>query len=166
MEPRPQVAEYRLIGYETRALNREDFNNDKVDAGEIGAGLQVTALYEIAAPGSPGLKNDPLRYGTEPVLMTTNELGFLRLRWKAPGASESELIEQPILPTDGAPSEDARFAAAIAGMGQLLAGGTYLGNWGWDQAIALAEGAKGEDPYGYRAEAVSLMRMAQALELD
>lgn len=159
-----QVAEYRLIGYETRALNREDFNNDKVDAGEIGAGLQVTALYEIAAPGSPGLKNDPLRYGTEPVPMTTDELGFLRLRWKAPGATESQLIEQPILPTDTPPTEDARFAAAVAGMGQLLTGGTYLGTWGWDRAIALAEGAKGEDPYGYRAEAVSLMRMAQALE--
>ena len=159
-----EVAEYRLIGYETRALNREDFNNDKVDAGEIGAGLQVTALYEIAAPGSPGLKNDPLRYGTEPVPMTTDELGFLRLRWKAPGAAESQLIEQPILPTATPPTEDARFAAAVAGMGQLLTGGTYLGDWGWDQAIALAEGAKGEDPYGYRAEAVSLMRMAQALE--
>lgn len=159
-----QVAEYRLIGYETRALNREDFNNDKVDAGEIGAGLQVTALYEIAAPGSPGLKNDPLRYGTEPVPLTTNELGFLRLRWKAPGATESQLIEQPILPTATPPTEDARFAAAVAGMGQLLTGGTNLGNWGWDQAIALAEGAKGEDPWGYRAEAVSLMRMAQALD--
>ena len=159
-----QVAEYRLIGYETRALNREDFNNDKVDAGEIGAGLQVTALYEIAAPGSPGLKNVPLRYRTEPVPMTTNELGFLRLRWKAPGATESQLIEQPILPTATPPADDARFAAAVAGMGQLLTGGTYLGDWGWDQAIALGEGAKGEDPWGYRAEAVSLMRMAQALE--
>lgn len=159
-----QVAEYRLIGYETRALNREDFNNDKVDAGEIGAGLQVTALYEIAAPGSPGVKNDPLRYGTEPVPMTTDELGFLRLRWKAPGEAESQLIEQPILPSDTPPAEDARFAAAVAGMGQLLTGGTYLGNWGWDQAIALAEGAKDEDPDGYRAEAVNLMRMAQALE--
>ena len=96
--------------------------------------------------------------------MTTNELGFLRLRWKAPGATESQLIEQPILPTATPPTEDARFAAAVAGMGQLLTGGTYLGDWGWDQAIALGEGAKGEDPWGYRAEAVSLMRMAQALE--
>lgn len=159
-----QVAEYRLIGYETRALNREDFNNDKVDAGEIGAGLQVTALYEVAAPGSPGLRNDPLRYGSEPVPVTTDELGFLRLRWKAPGATESQLIEQPILPTDTPPADDARFAAAVAGMGQILTGGTYLGDWSWDQAIALAEGAKGQDPWGYRAEAISLMRMAQALE--
>lgn len=158
-----QVAEYRLIGYETRALNREDFKNDKLDAGEIGAGLQVTALYEIAAPGSPGLRNDPLRYGSAPVPPASDELGFLRLRWKAPGADDSQLVEQPILPTDTPPSEDARFAAAVAGMGQLLTGATYLGNWGWDQAIALAEGAKGQDPWGYRAEAVTLMRLAQAL---
>lgn len=158
-----QVAEYRLIGYETRALNREDFKNDKLDAGEIGAGLQVTALYEIAGPGSPGLRNDPLRYGSAPVSPASDELGFLRLRWKAPGADDSQLVEQPILPTDTPPSEDARFAAAVAGMGQLLTGATYLGNWGWDQAIALAEGAKGQDPWGYRAEAVTLMRLAQAL---
>ena len=79
MEPR-QVAEYRLIGYETRALRREDFNNDALDAGEIGAGLQVTAIYEVTAPGSPALLNDPLRYGTDPDAVTSDELGFLRLR--------------------------------------------------------------------------------------
>lgn len=157
-----QVAEYRLIGYETRALRREDFNNDRVDAGEIGAGLQVTALYEVTAPGSPALRNDPLRYGPSPTLGDRDELGFLRLRYKEPGAETSQLIETPITGDEPADAE-ARFAAAVAGMGQLLQGSPYLGQWSWDQAIALALGAKGDDPYGYRAEAVTLMRLAQSL---
>ena len=157
-----EVAEYRLIGYETRALRREDFNNDKVDAGEIGAGLQVTAIYEVTAPGSDALRNDPLRYGTAPAPEGASELGFLRLRWKAPGEDQSQLIETPIPGTEPATSE-ARFAASIAGFGQLLQGSTYLGDWGWDQAIDLALSARGEDPFGYRIEAVNLMRLAQSL---
>lgn len=158
-----QVAEYRLIGYETRALQREDFNNDKVDAGEIGAGLQVTAIYEITPVGSEALRNDPLRYGTAPEAKGgSDELGFLRLRWKAPGAASSQLIERPITGQEAA-TDDSRFAAAIAGFGQLLQGSVYLGDWSWDQAIALALSARGDDPYGYRIEAVSLMRLAQSL---
>lgn len=158
------VAEYRLIGYETRSLRREDFNNDAVDAGEIGAGHAVTALYEVTAPGSAALLNDPLRYATPaPTGDVGSELGFLRLRYKEPGADTSQLIETPIPAATETPDEDARFVAAIAGMGQLLTGATYLGDWGWDQAIALADGARGEDPFGYRIEAVSLMRLAQTL---
>jgi Ca-activated chloride channel family protein len=157
-----QVAEYRLIGYETRALRREDFNNDRIDAGEIGAGLQVTALYEVTAPNSPALLNDPLRYATNPEVVTSNELGFLRLRYKDPGQTASKLIETPITGTSDA-SDDARFAAAIAGFGQLLQHSTYVGNWGYDQAIALANTAKGPDEFGYRSEAVTLMRLAQSL---
>ncbi len=157
-----QVAEYRLIGYETRALRREDFNNDKVDAGDIGAGLQVTALYEVAAPGSPAILNDALRYAPAPETTSPHELGYLRLRYKEPGQTTSKLIETPITPDVPATSE-ARFAAAIAGFGQLLEHSTYLGTWGYDQAIALAIAAKGADPYGYRAEAVTLMRLAQSL---
>lgn len=159
-----QVAEYRLIGYETRALRREDFNNDRVDAGEIGAGLQVTALYEITAPASPALLNDALRYGPAPAASASPELGFLRLRYKDPGADRSQLLETPITGTEPADAE-ARFAAAIAGMGQLLQGAPYLGQWGWDDAIALATQARGADPYGYRAEAITLMRLAQSLSL-
>lgn len=158
-----QVAEYRLIGYETRALKREDFNNDKVDAGEIGAGLQVTAIYEVTAPGSEALLNDPLRYGAAPAGPTEGELGFLRLRWKAPGAEDSQLIETPITGQEPA-TDEARFAAAIAGFGQLLQGSVYLGDWGWDQAVELALSARGEDPYGYRIEAVNLMRLAATLD--
>lgn len=157
-----QIAEYRLIGYETRALRREDFNNDKVDAGEIGAGLQVTAIYEVTPVGSDAVLNDPLRYGTATATPAEGELGFLRLRWKAPGEDESQLIEQPITGQEPATTE-ARFAAAIAGFGQLLQGSVYLGDWGWDQAIELALSARGEDPYGYRVEAITLMRLAQSL---
>ena len=159
-----EVAEYRLIGYETRVLAREDFNNDRVDAGEIGAGHSVTALYEVTAPESPALLNDPLRYGAaEPVTLTNGELGFLRLRYKEPGEGVSELIETPILPGTGEADTEARFAASIAGFGQLLTGAKYLGDWGWDEAIALALEGRGDDPFGYRAEAVSLMRLAQTL---
>ncbi|WP_421800975.1 vWA domain-containing protein [Gemmobacter aquaticus] len=158
-----QVAEYRLIGYETRALNREDFNNDRVDAGEIGAGHQVTALYEITAPESPARLTDPLRYGSEPAPIDAAELGFLRLRYKAPGSADSTLIEAPITAQNAPADADARFAAAIAGFGQLLTGSPYVQDWDWADAITLAEGARGDDPFGYRVEAVNLMRLAQSL---
>lgn len=158
-----RVAEYRLIGYETRALQREDFNNDKVDAGDIGAGTQVTAIYEITPPGSAALLNDPLRYGAPPATGDSAELGLLRLRSVKPGETQSTLTETPILPETAAPSKDAEFAVAIAGFGETLRGGKYLGDWGWPQMIALAQGARGEDPFGYRAEAVTLMRLAESL---
>jgi Ca-activated chloride channel family protein len=158
-----QVAEYRLIGYETRALRREDFANDRVDAGEIGAGHAVTAIYEITAPDSPARATDDLRYGQAAAGDASGELGFLRLRWKDPGAADSQLVELPITPDMAPAGTEARFAAAVAGFGQLLAGSTYLGDWGWEDAIALALSGRGDDPFGYRAEAVNLMRLAQAL---
>jgi Ca-activated chloride channel family protein len=157
-----QIAEYRLIGYETRGLRREDFNNDAVDAGEIGAGHSVTALYEITPVGSPARLTEPLRYGEQVVTSQSDELGFFRLRYKLPGEEESRLIEAPIT-GGGVQNEDMRFAAAIAGFGQLLTGSPYLGDWDYSQAIELANSAKGEDPFGYRAEAVRLMRLAQSL---
>ncbi|MEL6643135.1 MAG: VWA domain-containing protein [Pseudomonadota bacterium] len=158
------IAEYRLIGYETRALRREDFNNDAVDAGEIGAGHQVTAIYEVTPVGSPAVRIDDLRYGTSEVTATSDEIGFLRMRYKTPGAAESQLIETPVMPGQGTVSDDIRFSAAIAGFGQLLRDGTYLGDWGYADAIALANGARGEDPFGYRTEAVTLMRLAESLD--
>ena len=157
------VAEYRLIGYETRALNREDFNNDRVDAGEIGAGTAVTAIYEITPVGSPAQLSNPLRYQAETAAATTTELGFLKLRLKAPGASESRLIEVPINPDMAAVTDEVRFATAIAGFGQLLRGSPFLQDWGYGDAIALASGARGADAFGYRAEAVTLMRLAKTL---
>lgn len=157
------VAEYRLIGYETRALSRTDFNNDAVDAGDIGAGIAATALYEITPVGSPAQLSDPLRYQTTEAGSTSDELGFLRLRYKTPGASESQLIETAIT-TDLQEQADTGFAMAIAGFGQLLRGDSkYLGQWNYYDAIALADASKGDDPYGYRAEAIRLMRLAQSL---
>ncbi len=161
------VAEWRLIGYETRALAREDFNNDKVDAGEIGAGHTVTAIYEITAPDSAARTVDPLRYGEAAAEAGKDgELGFLRLRYKDPGAEVSKLLEVPITQGMGSVGPDQKFAAAIAGFGQLMTGAKYLGDWGWDDAIALALDGRGEDPFGYRAEAVSMMRLAQSLSAN
>ncbi len=153
------VAEYRLIGYETRALNREDFNNDKVDAGEIGAGHQVTALYEITPVGSPAILNDPLRYTAEAAPLDATKLGFFKLRYKSPGVSESQLITTPI--TASETPTDAGFAAAIAGFAQLLKGSNYTKDYTFEDAITLATQTKGADPFGYRAEAIGLMELAK-----
>ncbi|MBT9446617.1 MAG: VWA domain-containing protein [Hyphomonadaceae bacterium] len=162
-----RIAEYRLIGYETRMLNREDFNNDRVDAGEIGAGANVTAIYELTPVGGRTL-NDPLRYQSpRPAAAPSGEIGFLRIRWKPPGATQSQLIERPITDRDAAPSlarapEATRFATAVAGYGQLLRGDPYLDRgYGFDQVIELAQGARGEDPFGWRAEFVQLARAAK-----
>lgn len=163
------VEEYRLIGYENRVLAREDFNNDQVDAGEIGAGHSVTALYELALVGSGGAASDPLRYQPSAATGTpnTNELAFLRLRHKAPGAAESVLNEQPI--QRGAiaaqASERLRFAAAVAGFADALRGGSHLGGWRYGQLAELARGARAADPDGYRAELVQLIELAGALAM-
>jgi Ca-activated chloride channel homolog len=163
------IAEYRLIGYETRALAREDFNNDDVDAGELGAGHSVTAIYEVTPVGSPARLTDPLRYNAaetgEVPEDVAGELGFIRLRWKAPGAEESQLIDFAITDTDTSGTE-VEFAAAIAGFGQLLRGSDFLGDWDYDDAIALANANRGEDAFGYRNEAVQLMRLAESLSQD
>ncbi len=158
------VAEYRLIGYETRALRREDFNNDKIDAGEIGAGHSVTAIYEVTPVGSPAVLNDPLRFAPQPSADTgSDELAFLRLRYKVPGEDTSQLIELPVVPGMGRADEDVRFAAAIAGFGQLLKNGAYTGDWTYADALSLAEANAGDDPFGYRREAMTLMRLGQSL---
>ena len=157
-----QIAEYRLIGYETRTLRREDFNNDAVDAGDIGAGHSVTALYEVTPVGSDAQLTRPLRYGTRTQQDSADELGFLALRYKAPGEDESRLIEMPIS-EDANPVTSNDFAAAIAGFGQLLRASPYLGEWSYADAIALATASKGADPFGYRAEAIQLMRLAASL---
>ena len=160
------VAEYRLIGYETRALKREDFNNDKVDAGEIGAGHQVTAIYAITPVGSPARMTDPLRYAASdaaPAADDSGELGYLRLRYKTPGEDSSKLIETPIM-ADADPLPEADWALAIAGFGQLLRGSDLIGDWSMADAITLAQGAKGADPYGYRQEAITLMRLTDSLK--
>jgi len=165
------VSEYRLIGYETRALNREDFNNDKVDAGDVGAGTMVTALYEITPVGSGAELNDPLRYETDaaatPDAAAATEFGFLKLRYKEPDSDTSKLIEVPIgkdLAVDSleAASADDRWAAAVAAFGQKLKGSVY-GDMAWADIRKLAQGARGEDEAGYRAEFMGMIDMAAVL---
>src|SRR6056297_4281520 len=161
------VAEYRLIGYENRMLKREDFNNDAIDAGDIGAGHTVTALYEIALVGSGGERVDPLRYQTETAEGDpTGELAFLRLRYKAPDADESELIEQPIeLIESPTMSPRLTWAATVAAFGQHLRGGQYLEGFDLADIQTLAQPARGEDPFGYRAEFIQLLRLADSMGL-
>jgi Ca-activated chloride channel family protein len=161
-----QVVEYRLIGYETRLLNREDFNNDRVDAGEVGSGASVTALYEIT-PAGAAPSSDPLRYSApKPSASATSELAFLKVRYKLPRAAESKLITRPIGPRDRYSSVEAapeatRWAAAVAGYGQRLRGDPWLeDSFGWREIAGLAQRARGDDPMGERAEFVQLVRAA------
>jgi len=165
------VAEYRLIGYENRALNREDFNNDKVDAGEIGAGHTVTALYEITLVTSRSRYVDPLRYSRVASAgeRHKDELALLRLRYKQPESGTSELLEQPVLTADvgnrlAETSERFRFSAAVAGFGQLLRGGKFTAGYRYDDVLELARNARGQDNFGYRGEFISLVNLASALE--
>jgi Ca-activated chloride channel family protein len=168
VEFNPQtVSEYRLIGYETRALAREDFNNDAVDAGDIGAGHTVTAIYEITPVGARG-SVDPLRYGSDEAVgpdANEGELGFLKLRYKVPDGEVSQLIETPIL-LDGNTAiarDDMNFATAVAAFGQKLKGSTHLRAMSWSQIRALAASAVGDDPTGRRAEFVRLVDIAESL---
>ncbi len=162
------VQEYRLIGYETRALNREDFNNDKIDAGDIGAGHTVTAIYEVTPIGAtPSI--DPSRYTTNKqgdILKIEsgfkNELGFLKMRYKLPNGTESKLISTPIsADASAAPSSDVTWATAVAGFGQLLKGDTHIGSFTYDDVIKMANEAKGTDEFGQRAEFINMVRNAK-----
>lgn len=158
---------YRLVGYETRALNREDFNNDKVDAGDVGSGHAVTAIYEITPVGSKARLIDESRYAEASAATArgkANEYGFLRIRYKLPNGSRSRLIEEPIRIDAGVPAalrDNVEFSTAVAGFGQLLRGGKYTGELKFDDVIRQARGALGEDPYGYRAEFLTLVHKAK-----
>lgn len=167
------VEEYRLIGYETRMLNREDFNNDKVDAGDIGAGHSVTAIYELTPVGSKGKMIDDLRYGKPVAVQATpemegnqDELAFVKMRYKLPDSSTSKLITTPVGKSatydsfEAAPT-DTRFATTVAAFGQKLQGGEYLKDYSVDDMVAAATAAKGDDPFGYRAEFIRLMKLAK-----
>ena len=158
-----QISEYRLIGYETRALNREDFNNDKVDAGDIGAGHTVTAIYEITPKGSPAELTDPLRYETtNTVADRSDELAYVKLRHKKPGEDASKLIETPVYAhTNDIAQRESNFAAAVAAAGQLLRG-QDLGEFTLKDARDLASANKGSDDFGYRAEFIRLLDLARA----
>lgn len=159
------VAEYRLIGYETRMLNREDFNNDKVDAGDIGAGHTVTALYEITPADSNAKLVDDLRYGAQKEEASESkgdEYAFVKIRYKQPNASVSKLITTPVdHGSDRALAGEPAFATAVAAFGQLLRGDAPVQNFTYDNVIGLAQASKGDDPFGYRAEFVNLVRLAK-----
>ncbi len=166
------VAEYRLVGYETRALKREDFNNDHVDAGDVGSGHSVTAIYEITPTGSPARVIDDLRYG-KPASETFaegkgDEYAFLKLRYKLPDEDTSRLIETPVTKANETASlndasNDVRFSVAVAGFGQKLRRQDNLAETSWAEIAALAARARGDDPYGYRAEFLRLVKLAGAL---
>jgi Ca-activated chloride channel family protein len=165
------VAEYRLIGYETRHLNREDFNNDAVDAGDIGAGHTVTAIYEFTPVGSAGRQIEESRYAVKPNILQESvgaEYGFLKIRYKLPGEEKSLLITEAVtraadstLAEGGSLQREAGFATAVAGFAQLLKGGKYTGEYSYDDVIALAQQTKGDDAYGYRTEFIQLARKAK-----
>jgi Ca-activated chloride channel family protein len=159
-----QVSEYRLLGYENRALKREDFSNDKVDAGEIGAGHTVTALYEIVPAGEQGWL-EPLRYGKSDAVVSakSGELAMLRVRYQRAEGGKSLLIERPIANQVATASEDLRFAAAVAAFSQQLKDGRYTGDFSLKDTEALARGARGDDRFGLRNEFVQLVELAQSL---
>lgn len=162
-----EVSEYRLLGYENRALKREDFSNDKVDAGEIGAGHTVTALYEVVPSGAKGWL-EPLRYQAAKADSKAGELAWLRIRYKAPGQGASKLLEQPIQADTAVAlnqaSEDLRFAAAVAAFAQQLKGDKYTGRFSLADSAELARTARGEDRFGLRGEFVQLVELAQSLQ--
>ncbi len=189
-----QIAEYRLVGYETRHLNREDFNNDKVDAGDMGAGHTVTAIYEFVPVGAQSARSvDDLRYAAKPAEQAqapiaestadspfSNEYAFLKIRYKLPNEDTSRLITRPVTgqdqvtlqkvecgPAESCPasaSDDTRFATAVAGFGQILRGEVNMVEYKLDDVLALAQQGKGNDEFGYRAEFINLVRLAKAFE--
>ena len=179
------VSEYRLVGYETRALNREDFNNDKVDAGDIGAGHTVTAIYEFTTVGSNAQSVDALRYGEaqKEIAVTENdfdgEYAFLKIRYKKPDESKSRLITTPVTKSNEfgsittlltahdkppmLPIEDIAFSISAASFAQLLKDDKYINDMNYDDVISVANKAKGQDPFGYRSEFIQLVRLAKSI---
>lgn len=162
------VAAYRLIGYENRLLQNQDFNDDKKDAGEIGAGHTVTALYEIVAPGQDADigKVDPLKYQRPSARSTSaasDELMTVKLRYKAPDGDDSRLISVPVKNHTSELSANLGFAAAVAEFGMLLRQSEYKGTSTFADASTLARRFRGADADGYRAEFARLVELASAL---
>ena len=166
------VAEYRLIGYENRKLNKEDFNNDKVDAGEIGAGHTVTAFYELVLSNGKQRQIDALRYQPEKTISdnNTDELAFVKIRYKKPEASTSQLISQPVLIAGiknkiSSTSDDFRFASSVIGFAEILKGGKHQKDFSYQQIIDLSVNARGKDRFGYRGEFTQLVKLANSLNI-
>ncbi len=163
------VKEYRLVGYENRVLKQEDFNNDKVDAGDIGAGHTVTALYEFIPAGKTGWL-DESRYQTKKTVSgSLKEYAFVKLRYKNPNQKQSILLQQPVAVSSKPLAKahpDTQWAVAVASYGQQLRGGEYNGNLSWDSLNALAQNAAKPDPFGERAEFLTLLQQARQLSSD
>ncbi len=161
-----KVKAYRLIGYENRMLKSEDFNNDKKDAGELGSGHTVTALYEIIPVGveSEFLKIDELKYQTtkvDPEASRSKELMTVKFRYKNPDEDVSKLIVHPLVDNQVAlnkTSDDFRWSASVAAFGMLLRESEYVKNFSYDQVVQLAQGAKGVDKEGYRIEFINMAK--------
>ncbi|EEV23129.1 von Willebrand factor type A domain protein [Enhydrobacter aerosaccus SK60] len=166
VEFNPQtVKEWRLIGYENRVLAKEDFNNDKVDAGELGAGKSVVALFEVTPVGQQGWLDDS-RYQAHPISHTgkNTELGFLKLRYKAPNSNTSTLLTLPISNQTQQPSSELAFALSVASFGETLKQSKYLGNWQLNDSKRLAQANIGNDPQGIRREFIKLIDLADSLQ--
>lgn len=162
-----EVKEYRLIGYQNRLLKDEDFNNDKVDAGEIGVGHTVTALYEVTLVGNKG-QVDELRYQQKKMVSTSDELLQVKIRYKLPGDTESKLIsqvvnKQQVLPDFNSASSDFKFATSVAAFAQKLKQSQYLGDMNYQDIASIARANRGDDPFNYRGEFVNLVELASAL---
>jgi Ca-activated chloride channel homolog len=168
-----KVQAYRLVGYENRVLQNQDFNDDKKDAGELGAGHSVTAIYEIIPVGIASdvklPEIDPLKYQPNPVASSasqTDELMQVKLRYKKPNETVSQLITQSVMDKpvklENA-SANFRFATAVAAFGMVLRNSEYKGTANFDEVLRLASQAKGEDKEGYRAEFIRLVESCKTL---
>lgn len=164
------VAAYRLIGYENRRLNDEDFNNDRKDAGDLGSGHTVTALYEIIPVGvkSDFYNIDDLKYQSSGALSVNNSEEWLtvKLRYKRPGENQSALLDHVVKrrPLGGyTPTEDFRWSSCVAAFGMLLRGSQYIGTMDHSDVIRIAQGARGADVEGYRSEFINLVKTSRAL---
>jgi Ca-activated chloride channel family protein len=164
-----RVQAYRLLGYENRLLSREDFADDKKDAGEIGAGHTVTALYEVVPVGATPVAaaGDSLTYQQVAIRQSaqrSTELMTVRLRYKEPTGSRSRLLSEPVVDRgDKGASADLRFASAVAAFSMLLRGSEFKGSATYDLVLALAREARGEDREGYRAEFITMVDQARML---
>lgn len=161
-----KVKAYRLIGYENRMLKSEDFNNDKKDAGELGSGHTVTALYEIIPVGveSEAFKIDDLKYQANkvtPAAKQSDELMTIKLRYKKPDENKSRLIEHPLIDAHvplASTSDNFRWSASVAAFGMLLRESEFIKDFSYDQVLELAAGARGKDEEGYRIEFINMTK--------
>jgi Ca-activated chloride channel homolog len=152
-------------------LNNEDFNNDRVDAGDIGSGHTVTAIYEMTPKGAPGQTNDPLRYDAEaakPAATNDGEYAFVKIRYKLPNEATSRLVTQPVTASNevkdiASAPEDVRFGIAVTAFGEKLRDEDQVSNYQYTELEALAASSRGTDAFGYRSEFLKLVRLAAGL---